>query len=98
QGMDCRSALALLQAAKVQHYSVPEMAEHRHELNVQGHMVVCIDSASLVKPADKNGIVITGSHGGLIAGDASKAINVHVSFAAFNDAGVGIEQAGLGRL
>lgn len=97
-GMDCRSALTLLQAAELQRYSVPQMAEHRHELSLQGHMVVCIDSASLVQATDKNRIVITGSHGGLIAGDSSKAINVPVALAAFNDAGVGMEQAGLGRL
>lgn len=60
--------------------------------------VVCIDSASLIRPEDAGQVVLTGSHGGLIGGDASKAINVAASFLAFNDAGGGANGAGLGRL
>ncbi len=77
-----------------------EVSETRHEaLLVPGtRPLVCIDSASLIRPEDAGRIVITGSHGGLIGGDPHKAINVECAFAAFNDAGVGIDEAGIGRL
>ncbi|MFA5027644.1 MAG: hypothetical protein WC713_07170, partial [Candidatus Methylomirabilota bacterium] len=42
--------------------------------------------------------VITGSHGGLIGGRREKAFNVRALLAAFNDAGIGIDRAGVGRL
>ncbi len=57
-----------------------------------------LDSASLVQPSDAGHIVITGSHGGLIGGDWSKAIKAPVLYAVFNDAGIGIDNAGIGRL
>jgi hypothetical protein len=60
--------------------------------------VVCIDSASLVKAEDAGQIIVTGSHGGLIGGQREKAFNVDALLTVFNDAGVGIDQAGIGRL
>jgi hypothetical protein len=51
-----------------------------------------------VKPEDAEQIVITGSHGGLIGGRREKAFNVQAFVTVFNDAGVGIDQAGIGRL
>ena len=35
--------------------------------------ILCVDSASLIKPADAGGIIVTGSHGGLIGGDPERA-------------------------
>jgi hypothetical protein len=60
--------------------------------------VVLIDSASLVEPEDKGLIVVTGSHGGLLGGDPDTALRVDAFAAVFNDAGIGIEEAGLSRL
>ena len=60
--------------------------------------IVLIDSASLVKPEDAGQIVITGSHGGLIGGDARFALQVDAVVAAFNDAGVGPDACGRTRL
>lgn len=76
------------------------LREYRAEISVAPGLqpVVCIDSASLIQSADEGRVVVTGSHGGLIGGDASKAINVAARFVAFNDAGGGCEAAGLGRL
>jgi hypothetical protein len=61
--------------------------------------VVLVDSASLIDPAiDGGAIVVTGSHGGLIGGDPALAVRADVVAAIFNDAGGGIDAAGLGRL
>lgn len=100
-GIACADAVARLTAAPEMPVTVPgEMTETRHEETlVEGApAIICIDSASLIRPEDAGRIVVTGSHGGLIGGDPNKAINVECAFAAFNDAGVGIDRAGLGRL
>ncbi len=57
-----------------------------------------VDSASLVIPSHAGHIVITGSHGGLVGGKAENAIKAAVRYAVFNDAGIGVDRAGIGRL
>lgn len=57
--------------------------------------VVGLDSASQVDANVVGDVVFTGSHGGVVAGRAVKAA---VGAAFFNDAGVGKDNAGLGRL
>ena len=61
-------------------------------------MVVAIDSASLVRAEDRGAIVVTGSHGGLLGGKPEAALRVEALAALFNDAGIGIDAAGIGRL
>jgi hypothetical protein len=74
------------------------LAEVRHALQVHGAPVRLLDSVALVRPDDVDAIVITGSHGGLLGGNPASAIK-HAVFAAFyNDAGVGIDNAGTSRL
>ena len=41
---------------------------------------------------------VSGSHGGLVEGDPAMALRVDAAAALFNDAGIGIEEAGIGRL
>lgn len=53
---------------------------------------------SLVLPEDAGQIVVTGSHGGLIGGDAAAALRVQAFAAIFNDAGIGADKAGIRRL
>ncbi len=60
--------------------------------------VVCIDSAAMVQPEDAGQIVIAGSHGALLGGDPAAALGVDALVAVFHDAGIGIDQAGIGRL
>lgn len=60
--------------------------------------VVVLDSASLIGPGDDGAIVVTGSHGGLPGNNKERAAKAHPHFAVFNDAGVGIENAGISRL
>ena len=57
-----------------------------------------IDSAAMVRPEDADCIVVTGSHGGLVGGDPAMALRTEGFAAVFNDAGIGIDEAGVGRL
>ncbi len=99
-GMACAAALermaGLAPAAPIR----IDVSETRHEIALSdaSDPVICLDSASLIRPGDSGRVVVTGSHGGLIGGDPAKAINVAAAFAAFNDAGGGREGAGIGRL
>lgn len=60
--------------------------------------VWALDSASLAGPRDDGAVLVTGSHGGLPGGDPARALNCAAALAAFNDAGVGKHNAGIGRL
>jgi hypothetical protein len=63
-----------------------------------GVEVAGVDSASLVEAGDRDRIVVTGSHGGLLGGQPQAAIRHPCLAAAFNDAGGGADDAGYGRL
>ncbi len=79
--------------------TLPRIAEARHAVPGFGAMpVVAMDSNSLVTEADRNAVVVTGSHGGLLGGDPQSAIKLDVFAAIYNDADVGIDEAGIGRL
>ncbi len=90
-GTPCAHAAVCLKRAPLPIGTPPAYEETRFLISEGPPRIVCIDSASLV-------IIITGSHGGLIGGRREKAFNVQVFAAVFNDAGVGIDQAGIGRL
>ena len=98
--LSCTEALVRLSAARFLKASPPKVEEHRFEVEILPGLdsVICIDSASLIEPHDAGRVVLTGSHGALIGGIPTKAINVLCSFVAFNDAGVGCDEAGIGRL
>jgi hypothetical protein len=57
-----------------------------------------LDSVSLVADEDRNVIIVTGSHGGLLAGRPEVAIKKPVLGAIFNDADRGMDDAGISRL
>ena len=79
----------------------PPLAEETRILlrdNAAGPKIWGLDSASLVLPEDAGQIVVTGSHGGLMGGNPALAIKADVLAAVFNDAGTGIDRAGVGRL
>jgi hypothetical protein len=98
-GMACMEAASRLSDIAPAAPVADDLQEYRHEVFLAaGTTAVCIDSASLIAPEDEGRLVVTGSHGGLIGGKLEKAINVAAAFAAFNDAGVGRDEAGLGRL
>ena len=97
-GMSCSDAVEALKQAPENSSQPLPYEEVRFVISEESPNIVCIDSASLVKEEDAGQIVITGSHGGLIGGRPEKAFNVQAMVAVFNDAGVGIDEAGIGRL
>lgn len=98
-GMACLEAAVLLTEAPHRLAEPPGLGEARVELAEPGpRRIVLIDSASLVRPEDAGRIVITGSHGGLIGGDPGMALRADAFAGVFNDAGIGSEEAGVGRL
>ena len=63
-----------------------------------GPQVWALDSASLVGPEHEGQVLLIGSHGGLPGPDPAAALKVAALAAVFHDAGIGIDEAGLGRL
>lgn len=98
RGLRCEDAATLMAQAPPVAATAGEHAETRRMLTVGTHTIALVDSASLVSSDDANRLVITGSHGGLIGGDPNKALKADALFAAFNDAGVGADNAGISRL
>lgn len=99
-GMPCRLAAERLRDAPVRHVEIAASAEARSVITPPGakRRLVLIDSAAMVEPGDASQIIITGSHGGLVGGDPALALRVDGYAAVFNDAGIGIDEAGIGRL
>lgn len=99
-GESCRACAERMRDAPAWHGAPPVHDEGRFlfrdrpgEAEVWG-----LDSASLVAPEDVTRILITASHGGLPGGREENAIKHRPLAAVFNDAGVGIEDVGIGRL
>ena len=98
-GMACLEAAVLLTSAPHVRGEAPEVGEGRSEIADAGaRRIVLVDSAAMVRPDDAGCIVVTGSHGGLVGGDPAMALRTDGFAAAFNDAGIGIDEAGVGRL
>lgn len=100
-GMGCAEAAERLCAAEWIETMAPEVAEGRAALRPEGALrpLVLIDSAAMVDAeADRGAVIVTGSHGGLVGGDPKMALRADGFAAAYHDAGIGIEDAGLGRL
>lgn len=60
--------------------------------------VVGADSVSLLGPADDGLIAVTASHGERLAGLATDGVRAEPRLVTFNDAGIGKDSAGIGRL
>ena len=99
-GMPVAEVAERLCAAPLQAWSVRPYLEARQVLTVGDDLpsIVCLDSVTLVTEEDVGQIVLTGSHGGLMGGRPEGALKVDALAAFFNDAGVGRDRAGLGRL
>ncbi|MHA1153864.1 MAG: hypothetical protein ACTSQ7_14590 [Alphaproteobacteria bacterium] len=63
-----------------------------------GPQVWALDSASLAGPEHAGQVLLIGSHGGLPGGDPAAALKVAALAAVYNDAGIGRDEAGVGRL
>src|SRR5262245_55077981 len=97
-GMTCRDAAMALQRAEVGRRNPPEAIEGEFLVEDIAPVVWALDSASLVAPEHWDAIVLTGSHGGLLGGRPETALKYDVRAAFYNDAGIGIDEAGVSRL
>jgi hypothetical protein len=97
-GMACRDAAAALQHAGPSLREPPPALEAAFLLIPEAPVVWALDSASLVGPEQVGGIVVTGSHGGLLGGKPDTALKFDALAALFNDAGIGMDEAGVTRL
>jgi len=101
-GMAAQTALNLLAGADIAPPRAPApMHETRHDLTEASppHVnVVALDSNALVTPQDIGHIIVTGSHGGLLGGRPETAVKYDVFAALYNDADIGIDDAGISRL
>jgi hypothetical protein len=97
-GLSCATAAALLQQAQSSDRRPPEALEAAFLVVPEPTQVWALDSASLVLPDHRDAIVITGSHGGLLGGKPETALKYDVKAALYNDAGIGIDEAGVSRL
>lgn len=99
-GMPVSEAANLMLTTPKPNAMLPPVDEARWEENIDGvnPTLLFVDSASLVGPEDRGRIIITGSHGGLIGGDPTRALKARAKLAVFNDAGIGKEETGIARL
>ena len=96
--LPCAEAAALLQQARPSDRLPPEALEAAFLVVPEQVQVWALDSASLVMPEHRDSIVVTGSHGGLLGGRPETALKYDVRAAFYNDAGIGIDEAGISRL
>jgi hypothetical protein len=97
-GMPCQEAAAALQQASPSKSAPPSALEAAFLLIAGTPAVWALDSASLVGVEHVGTIVVTGSHGGLLGGRPDTALKADALAALFNDAGIGIDEAGVTRL
>jgi hypothetical protein len=97
-GAACRDAAVALQQASPRAGEPPPALEAAFRLIDEPPLVWALDSASLVGAEHAGTIVVTGSHGGLLGGRPETALKAEALAALFNDAGIGIEEAGVTRL
>ena len=97
-GQTARAAARWLADAPQGQAAIPALREARMPVGGFAVPVVATDSASMVEAGDARAIVCTGSHGGVLGGRPETAMRLPVLAAFFNDAGIGIDQAGISRL
>ena len=102
--MSVRDTAVRLSGAAAAHAAPPAYADGRWRIGAQGqHEIWALDSVGKLVPGDVGRILLIGSHGGLHGGRPDSALDfagrpVVARAAAFNDAGVGIDQVGITRL
>lgn len=99
-GETVRDAVVRLENAPEPQGTLPPHEEQRWDENLGRGLppILCVDSASLIKPEDSGRIILTGSHGGLIGGDPARACKAEARFVCFSDAGFGKNDVGIARL
>jgi hypothetical protein len=97
-GVFCSNAAESLLRGPLATASPPEEIEARYTLREAAPRVFALDSASLVTAEDDDTILCIGSHGGAPGGKPEMALRCNARAALFNDAGIGIDRAGVSRL
>jgi len=99
-GERCPASAERMRRAELSSREPPPYEEGRFLLRHQrGEPEVWgLDSNSLAEPSDTGAVLVTGSHGGLLGGKPESAIAVAARAAVYNDAGIGIDRAGVSRL
>ena len=90
-----------MMAALLLEVALPEIAGGKRFIiaaNTGERRVLGLDAAPLLEPDDEGAIVVTGSHAALFRGRPDNVINVDLFGVFFNDAGVGLDDAGIRRL
>jgi hypothetical protein len=98
EGIACRDASLALAHATRGGRAPPSPGESASLLIAEPPAVWALDSAAAVGPEHVGTIVVTGSHGGLLGGRPETALKYDAFAALFNDAGIGIDEAGVTRL
>lgn len=98
QGEMAADALAALFARSPMPRVPPDLALPPAPRRVELGGAVALDTASDLGHADDGRVVVTGSHGGIPGNLGVRAAKATPAFIAFNDAGRGIEDAGVRRL
>jgi hypothetical protein len=93
-GQTCAEAAERLKAAPWPHRAPPARAEGRSvfEAKAGRRQIICIDSATLILPEDRDQVVATGSHGAEASGQV--VAPVQPALVLYNDAGFGADRAG----
>ena len=97
-GLACREAAEALQSVTPAMREPPPALESAFLLIAEPPAVWALDSASAVGPEHAGTVVVTGSHGGLLGGRPETALKYDATAALYNDAGIGIDEAGVTRL
>jgi hypothetical protein len=101
-GMTAAEAMEILSTASLTPASAPppqrEARQRLSEAEAPGVQVHAMDSAALITADDRGHVVLTGSHGALLGGRPETAAKHPVFAAVYNDAGFGVDDAGISRL
>lgn len=97
-GIACRDVVSRLQQSSSRGREPPPALEAAFLLIAAPPALWALDSASLVGTEHIGTVVATGSHGGLLGGRPDTALKADALAALFNDAGIGIDEAGVTRL
>lgn len=99
-GQDAMACARVMTGAEPAAKEPPQYGESRVLLRADpgAPEVWALDSISLIRPDDAGRILIAGSHGALVGGSADRFVAPGLLGLVMNDAGVGIDNAGIGRL
>lgn len=99
-GMSVKDAMPLLEGAPKWRGEPPPYEEGQCEVQLVAGApgVLCLDSASMAAPEHAGRVLAIGSHGGLLGGNPAAALRTAANAAMYNDAGIGIDNAGTTRL